>query len=204
MLDIEQTIGRRSAYIGTPRGAPSERWQVCAECSPTDRVKGRAMSLAVSDPVTNRLLASLSHIDLSQLRPLLRFETLKQGIVLHDPGDEVEYIYFPHYGMISLLAVMKDGRAIETATIGSESAVGIMAGIGLHKALTRAVVQLPLAVSKISSVAFRKVVRSSDLLRNLVVRANDALLAQVQITAAMRCIPLRHDYRAGFCSRAIG
>jgi hypothetical protein len=60
--------------------------------------------------------------------------------------------------------------------------------IGLHKALTRAVVQLPLSGSKISSVAFRKVVRSSDLLRNLVVRANDALLAQVQITAACNAL----------------
>jgi hypothetical protein len=43
--------------------------------------------------------------------------------------------------MISLLAVMLDGRAIETATVGPEGVFGVMAGIGVHKTLAKAVVQ---------------------------------------------------------------
>jgi CRP-like cAMP-binding protein len=90
--------------------------------------------------------------------------------------------------MVSLLAVMADGRAVETATVGKEGVVGGMAGLGLHKALTRAVVQLPLVASRISAAAFRKVVQFNDPMRNLVVRANDALLGQVQITAACNAL----------------
>jgi CRP-like cAMP-binding protein len=44
--------------------------------------------------------------------------------VLREPGDEVDHVYFPHSGMLSLLAVMRDGKAIETATVGREGVVG--------------------------------------------------------------------------------
>src|SRR5271170_8070153 len=84
-----QTIGKWNTYIGYYRNAPSERWQACMRILPDRSGKGRAMNLSVSDPVANRLLASLSHIDLSRLRPLLNFEVLEQGSVLHDAGEEV-------------------------------------------------------------------------------------------------------------------
>ena len=51
--------------------------------------------------------------------------------MLTEAGDEVDQIYFPHYGMLSLLAVLRDGKAIETATVGREGVVGAMAGLGL-------------------------------------------------------------------------
>ena len=33
--------------------------------------------------------------------------------MLVEAKDEVDYIYFPHYGMLSLLAVLKDGKAVD-------------------------------------------------------------------------------------------
>jgi hypothetical protein len=44
-------------------------------------------------------------------------------------GDEVDHVYFPHNGMFSLL-IMRDGKAIETATVGREGVIGAMAGLG--------------------------------------------------------------------------
>lgn len=110
------------------------------------------------------------------------------GEVLWEPGDEVEYAYFPHTGMISLLAVMSDGSAIETATIGREGAIGLMTGLGVHITSTRATVQTPLAASRIGASQFRKLVRDSDDLRSLIVRSNEVLLAQVQMTAACNAV----------------
>lgn len=161
---------------------------ISAGISPSDRGREAAVSVQVSEPHVNRLLAILPHSDFMDISALMTTMTLEQGIVLHHPGDEVEQVWFPHEGMVSLLAVMADGRAVETATIGSEGVVGGMAGLGLHKALTRAVVQLPLTASRISAAAFRKVVLSRSSIRNLVVRANDALLGQVQITAACNAL----------------
>jgi CRP-like cAMP-binding protein len=90
--------------------------------------------------------------------------------------------------MISLLAVMQDGKAVETATVGNEGVVGAMAGLGLHIALTRAVVQTPLLASQIAAAPFRKLVQASEALRNVIVRANEMLLGQVQITAACNAL----------------
>jgi CRP-like cAMP-binding protein len=146
------------------------------------------MSTGISNLPGNRLLASLSHTDASRLTPSLSVGSFEQGRVLAEPGDETEQVYFPHTGMISLLAVMQDGKAVETATIGSEGVVGAMAGLGLHVALTRAVVQTPLIASHIAAAQFRKLVQASDPLRNLVMRANEMLLGQVQMTAACNAL----------------
>ena len=93
-----------------------------------------------------------------------------QGVVLNEPGDEIDSVVFPHTGMISLLAVMLDGKAVETATVGREGVVGAMACLGLHITLTRSVVQVPLVGSQIAAAPFRKAVQASDRLRNLIVR----------------------------------
>ena len=91
----------------------------------------------------NRLLASLGPADLALLSPHLKDSQLKQGMVLQQAGDPTERVYFPNSGMISLLAVMEAGNGVETATIGREGAVGVMAGlVGRSSATGRAVVQL--------------------------------------------------------------
>jgi CRP-like cAMP-binding protein len=146
------------------------------------------MSTGISVQPGNRLLASLSHADASRLISSLSVGSFEQGQVLAEPGDETEQVYFPHTGMISLLAVMRDGKAVETATVGNEGVVGAMAGLGLHIALTRAVVQTPLIASHIAAVQFRRLVQGSDALRNLVMRANEMLLGQVQMTAACNAL----------------
>jgi CRP-like cAMP-binding protein len=148
------------------------------------------MKTETPDPLANRILASLSQMDFSRVSPLLKNVSYEQGFVLQEPGDEVEHIYFPYVGMISLLAVLKDGNAIETATVGREGVVGAMAGLGLHTALARAVVQVPMAGAQIAAPMFRKAAQQSSELRNLIVKYNQVLLAQVQTTAA--CNALHH------------
>jgi CRP-like cAMP-binding protein len=72
----------------------------------------------------NRILQSLSLNDLSLLRPQLKLIDLKRGTVLHEAGAPLEYVYFPTGGMVSILAIMRTGDAIETAVIGREGVVG--------------------------------------------------------------------------------
>ena len=136
----------------------------------------------------NRLLAALTSEDHSLLTPYFKELSLELGWVLHEAGEPVEHIYFPHEGMVSLLAVMSDGQGIETATVGSEGVVGAMSGFGIRRGFTRAVVQAPLVASRISSVQFHTAVQKSEGLRNLMVSYNEALLAQVQQTAACNAL----------------
>jgi CRP-like cAMP-binding protein len=144
----------------------------------------------------NKLLAALPRSQFNLLVPHLTTTMLAQSVVVYETGDEVDQIYFPHNGMFSLLAVMRDGKAIETATVGREGVIGAMAGLGLYTSLVRAVVQLPLAATKISSAQFRKAAASSEAVRDLSIHYNEVLLTQARITAACNAL---HPVEARFC-----
>jgi CRP-like cAMP-binding protein len=147
-------------------------------------------------PLDNKLLASLPREHFDRLLPHLTSVDLPQGLVLFESGDEVDQVYFPLYGMLSLLAVLRDGKAIETATVGREGVVGAMAGLGLYKSLVRVVVQMPVAVSRIAATHFRTVAAGSDPVRNLCIRYNEVLLSQARVTAACNAL---HSIEARFC-----
>jgi CRP-like cAMP-binding protein len=149
-----------------------------------------------TSPLDNKLLASLPRRDFDLLAPNLSTVSLPQGMITCEAGAEVDHVYFPHSGMLSMLVVMQDGRAIETATVGREGAVGAMAGLGLYKSLVRATVQLPLAASKIASAPFRKAVAASGALRDLCVSNNEAMLTQARLTAACNAV---HHIDERFC-----
>jgi CRP-like cAMP-binding protein len=150
----------------------------------------------IGRPLENKLLASLPRDHFDRLLPHLVTVSFQQGLVLVEAGNEVDQVYFPHSGMLSLLAVLRDGKAIETATVGCEGVVGAMAGLGLYKSLVRVVVQMPLTCSKIAASHFRTVAAGSDPVRNLCVRYNEVLLSQARVTAACNAL---HSIEARFC-----
>jgi len=137
---------------------------------------------------SNRVLASLSPKDAARLSPSLKTVYLKKGHMIFDVGDEIEHVYFPHSGVISLLSVMRNGDSVEMAAVGREGVVSAMADVGLQISLTRAVVQAPLVASRIAVAPFRTALDASEVLRNLVVRWNEVLLAQVFVTAACNAL----------------
>jgi CRP-like cAMP-binding protein len=98
--------------------------------------------------------------------------------------------------MLSLLVVMHDGKAVETATVGREGVVGAMAGLGLYKSAVRVVVQLPMSVGMIAATKFRKVVDRSAAVRDLCLRYNEVLLLQARVTAACNAL---HHIESRFC-----
>ncbi|WGJ13260.1 Crp/Fnr family transcriptional regulator [Methylocapsa sp. D3K7] len=136
----------------------------------------------------NSLLAALSPEDHALLAPHFKEMALKMGTVLQEPETPIEFVYFPLEGMVSLFAVMSDGRGIEIATVGKEGVVGAMCGFGIRLGLTRAVVQAPVVACRISCLHFHAAVQNSEPLRNLMASYNEALLAQVQQTAACNAL----------------
>ena len=147
-------------------------------------------------PLDNKLLAALPRDHFDLLAPNLTAVSLQQGEILAEPGDEFDHVYFPQSGMLSLLAVLRDGKAIETATVGREGVVGAMAGLGLYKSLVRVVVQLPMTVSKIPASQFRKAAAESEAVRNMCIQYNEVLLSQARVTAACNAL---HPVEARFC-----
>jgi len=161
------------------------------------RPTGRDTDLTTAgfDPLRNKLLARLSRDDLDLLTPHLVLEQSPQGAILTEANEEVDQVYFPISGMISLVIVMKDGKAIETGTIGRDSVFGAAAGFGLYKSRVRAVVQVKIAALRISAPQFRKAVAASKGLASLCINDSEMLLAQARVTAACNAL---HTVEARF------
>jgi CRP-like cAMP-binding protein len=147
-------------------------------------------------PASNKLLAALSRSDFSLILPHLTTVGLEQGTVLYEAADEVDYVYFPLSGMISLLAVMRDGKGIETATVGREGVFGAMSGFGIHHTRVRAIAQLPMFASRIPSTQLRKAAMSSKPVGDLCIGYNETLLQQARVTAACNAL---HPIEERFC-----
>ena len=71
-------------------------------------------------PVENRLLAALPEEDYRRLRPHLEPVALKLRDVLYAAGDAASHVYFPRQAIVSLVAVMKDGRRVEVGLVGND------------------------------------------------------------------------------------
>ena len=78
----------------------------------------------------NRFLAALPEKELKLLQPDLRLVEFPRGTTLNDAGDRIDDVLFIESGMVSLLTAMTDGAAIENATLGRESILGVMGALG--------------------------------------------------------------------------
>ncbi len=81
-------------------------------------------SPAVTRPggIGNRLLAALPPADVDLLVPELETVALDQDAVLSRAGDEIEHVFFPESGAISLMIDMANGETVATAVIGRDHA----------------------------------------------------------------------------------
>lgn len=62
---------------------------------------------------------------------------LRAGDVIYEPGERVERVYFPTSGLISARGLLESGHQVECVLVGRTSALGAVAAVGFHTALTR-------------------------------------------------------------------
>lgn len=123
----------------------------------------------------NFLLAALRPDDAAALTPRLKEVTLSSGQILFDPDDAVDTLYFPSSACISIIAMMRDGKSVEIATVGRESAAGLLDVLTDCPAGARSFVQIAGAALALKASDFRARLRESPSLIRLAllhVRAN--------------------------------
>jgi CRP-like cAMP-binding protein len=144
----------------------------------------------------NRLLAALPRDLFDLIRRDFKQISLQQGQAIYEPGEQIDQIYFPQSGMISLLVIGKDGGGIETATIGREGAVGLHGAVGRRFSFTRATIQIPGNFSVIRTNAFAQAVQNHAPVRDLIAHYTEVLWAEAQQIAACNAA---HDGPARLC-----
>jgi CRP-like cAMP-binding protein len=136
----------------------------------------------------NRLLAFLPEEDRQLLEPHCTVHTMKRGAILFHPGDNVEAVYLPCGGMISLIIVMPSGETAETGLIGAEGAVGGLISCGYKPAYVRAVVQIPGDILQIGVDEIERIRAKSSRIHDVFARYADCLLAQLLQTIACNAL----------------
>jgi CRP-like cAMP-binding protein len=143
-----------------------------------------AKSAMAEDQHPNRLLASLPPADFELFRPHLKPIDLVHEVVLFAAGDQLQRVYFPHSGVISLVINLSDGQMIEAAMVGRDSMAGGAAALDGRVALNTAIVQVAGAASVLDVEALGKVAQHSGAFRAAMMRHEQILLAQAQQSAA--------------------
>ena len=91
----------------------------------------------------NRLLAGLPSADVTRILPDLQTIPMIARQVLLKRGEPIRHVFFPNGGICSITAMMKNGSAVEMATVGAEGVVGIGAFFGSDAMSGETMVQVP-------------------------------------------------------------
>ena len=137
----------------------------------------REIEVEAPDGSGNNFLRALHPADMALLEPYLTEWTGATGTVFYEPGVTV---YFPcGPSLVSFLVVLDDGRAVETAMIGREGAVGGIVSQGRLPAYARAEVQFPGRFYRMRTAELEQAKLRSMTLRHLFARYADCVMAQI-------------------------
>jgi CRP-like cAMP-binding protein len=95
---------------------------------------------------------------------------LRRRAILIEPGVSPSHLYFPDYGLVSLVKTMSDGRIAEVGTVGPEGMVGVAVLAGMTQPVIEAQVQIDGSAHRLRTAALVAEVERSSLLRELVLR----------------------------------
>lgn len=154
------------------------------------------MDASVAPVGTNGLLQRLSVKMQASLAPHLRRARLAQGVILHEAGEAITTVYFPTSGMVSMLAVLQSGEAIETGIIGRDGYVGGYFGPRGWRSSGHAVMQMGGEALTLNVRHFKKAYDASEDFRNLINGYQSVVYFQAQQTAACQAL---HQVEARMC-----
>jgi len=135
-------------------------------------------------PTSNHLLDLLPPAELARLRPHLSSEVLSLNQTLQARGKPVKSVFFPTSGMISIVAMMRDGAAVEVGIAGREGMLGVQAVLGDDISINEAMVQIPGNALRMPADVLRREAQASPELRAVLLRYVQAVLNTATQSAA--------------------
>jgi CRP-like cAMP-binding protein len=135
----------------------------------------------------NRKNGLLSRLGPSERRRLSRyFEpfSLRFGQTLYEPHQDIEHVYFPESGVISLVVVLEHGGVIETGIIGNEGMAGLAVFLGMSSGHWRAVCQVASEGVRLDAAVLRRERQRGGALNDLLLRYTYAVVGMVSHSAA--------------------
>jgi CRP-like cAMP-binding protein len=139
---------------------------------------------AVGKPVRNKVLLATPDNEYALMRPDLTYMDLPHHLSLHEPTQNIEFVYFPNRGMVSQVVVTKDGRTVEVGVVGNEGYVGAGLAVGLSRSSVREIIQIAGDGFRMMGNALERILRSAPQLQVILNRHTGLQGMQVAQTAA--------------------
>ncbi len=138
-------------------------------------------------PIVNRLLEVLPRPARDRLLRECEPVSLVLDTVLCERDRSYRHVYFPLGGFISLVATVGAHPPLEIALIGNEGMLGATLVLGVNRARLRGIVQGAGTAWRITAPGFRRALRESPALRDVVKRYLFVVITQLsQSTACTR------------------
>ena len=144
----------------------------------------------------NAVIAALPAAARLALDGELQLREFGHGDVLYEPGAPIRDLHFPVDGVLSVITVMSDGSAVETATVGREGAVGLSSCLAPIWSHGRVIGQAPGAVFSAPNDVLRRLAAESGEVRGVIAGFMEATLAQAQQSVACNTL---HGVEQRFC-----
>jgi CRP-like cAMP-binding protein len=139
----------------------------------------------------NRLLAALPDEDFRRILPHLKTVALTARKTLLKRGESIRYVYFPNGGVCSVTAMMRNGSAVEVATVGDEGMIGVSAFFGGDAMPGESMVQVPDGdAERMPIEAFRRELARHGALHDGVSRYSQGAMALMM--QSVGCMALHH------------
>lgn len=132
----------------------------------------------------NRILAALPAAEWERIAGALEPVQLETRKVLIEPNRTIDHVWFPETAVISVLGIVEDGSAVETATIGNEGMVGVPAHLGAMRMAAQAFAQVPGAAYRMDARALADELRRGGELPAVLGRYTQALFTLVAQSSA--------------------
>jgi len=132
----------------------------------------------------NRFLARLSPREVRSLTQKSERVTFDCGDVIFRPGESARYVYFPEKAVISLLATMEDGRAVEVGVTGAEGLLEIHSILGAGGYLYEGLVDIAGSCLRMEATLFKEEFERGGALHAQTLNYLRYVLVQVRQTAA--------------------
>lgn len=132
----------------------------------------------------NYLLAALPAAEFDRLSAHLELVPMLLGEMLYDPGEQLQYAYFPTTAIVSLHYVTASGATAESAGVGNEGMVGISLVTGGNTTSSSAVVHTMGQAYRLDRRTLKQEFDRAGALQILLLRYTQALITHMMQTAA--------------------
>lgn len=153
--------------------------------------------LAVKPALENTLLSTLPRSILLELLPFMQRVKFSGQQQIFRCNDSVSSVYFPESSVISEYQILEDGRTVEIAMIGRESAIGLPSIFGGEPAVNWTQITLSGNALKINIDILREITEENKILRGHLLHSLNTYIRQV--TQSIVCHRY-HSLEQRFCT----